>query len=243
MKSERYHRQILVPELGAKGQEMLASKHVVIIGGGGLGSNSANILVRMGVGQVDIIDDDVVDITNLHRTAVFSEDDGGKPKAEVLQERLQRVNTQVTVKGIRQRVMKENIESLIKNADVIVDGTDNMPLRFLINEASVKKNIPWVYAGVYETMGMVLGVIPQKTPCLQCVSQTIPEQRADETPVWGSLPATIASIQCNEVVKILLGRPVAGLIIYDVWRQCFDTMDIKKNPACLCCGKKKFRFL
>jgi adenylyltransferase/sulfurtransferase len=243
MKSERYRRQMLVPELGTKGQEILATKQVVIIGGGGLGSNSANILVRMGVGRIDIVDDDVVDITNLHRTSVFTENDLGKPKALVLQDKLQVCNTLVQVKGIKQHVTKDTIESLVKHADVIVDGTDSMQLRFLINEAAVKQDISWVYAGVYETVGMVLGVIPQKTPCFQCVSQTIPEQPAGETPVWGSLPATIASIQCNETIKLLLGKPLAGLIIYDVWRQCFETMDIQKNPACLCCRKKKFRFL
>lgn len=234
---------MLVPELGVKGQEMLATKKVVLIGGGGLGSNSANILARMGVGRIDIVDDDVVDITNLHRTSVFTENDVGKPKALVLEQKLSVCNSLVQVKGIQQHVTKETIESLVKHADVIVDGTDSMSLRFLINEAAVKQDIPWVYAGVYGMVGMVLGIIPQKTPCFQCVSQAIPEQPAGEIPVWGSLPGTIASIQCNEIIKILLGKPLAGLIIYDVWKQCFETMDIQKNPTCSCCSKKKFRFL
>lgn len=239
MSTERYRRQILVRELGQKGQEQLATKHAVIIGGGGLGSNSANLLVRMGIGNIDIIDDDIVDITNLHRTSVFSEHDVGKLKALILQERLQSVNTKVRVKGINQKVTSENIWSLVQHADVILDGTDSIPLRLLINDVSIQHNIPWVYAGVYETVGMVMGILPKKTPCFQCITQDIPESRAQEIPVLGSLPATIAAIQCNETIKLLLGRQPAGLLIYDVWNQCFDIMDIKRNLYCLMCGKKK----
>ena len=239
MCTDRYRRQTLVKELGQKGQELLATKHAIVIGGGGLGSHSANLLVRMGIGSIDIIDDDIVDITNLHRTTVFSEHDVGKSKALILQERLQSVNTKVRVKGINQKVTSENIWSLIQHADVIIDGTDSVPLRLLINDKSIQHNIPWVYAGVYETVGMVMGILPKKTPCFQCIAQDIPEPRAQEIPVLGSLPATIAAIQSNETIKLLLGRQPAGLLIYDVWNQCFDTMDIKRNPYCPMCGKKK----
>jgi molybdopterin-synthase adenylyltransferase len=239
MITDRYRRQTLVKQLGQKGQEQLATKHAVIIGGGGLGSHSANLLVRMGIGSIDIIDDDIVDITNLHRTSLFTQEDLGKLKAFVLQEKLRTINTEVRIRGINQKVTKENIESLVKNADVIIDGTDSISLRFLINEVAMKQNIPWVYAGVYETIGMVMGILPKKTPCLQCISQNIPESISGEIPVLGSLPAIIASIQCTETIKLLLGKPLAGLLIYDIWNQCFDIMDIKRNPYCTMCGKKK----
>lgn len=241
MNIQRYRRQTLVKEFGVKGQEMLSTKHVVIIGGGGLGSNSANLLVRMGVGSIDIVDDDTVDITNLHRTSLFTEKDLGKSKAAVLQEKLRTINTEVQVKGINQKVTRGTIKALVKNADVVLDGTDIMQLRFLINEVSLQQHIPWVYAGVYETVGMVMGILPKKTPCFQCIAQNIPEQNPGETPVFGSLPATIASIQCTEAIKLLLGKPLAGLIIYDVWKQCFEAIDIKGNPDCPMCGKKKFK--
>jgi len=234
---------MLVKEFGEKGQEVLSTKHVVLIGGGGLGSHSANLLVRMGIGSIKIIDNDVVDRTNLHRTSLFTEDDIGKSKAIVLQEKLQLINSEVRVTGIKRVVINENIEALVRGADVILDGTDSMPLRFLINDVSIKRDIPWVYAGVYETVGMVMGIVPKKAPCLQCISQDIPAQSTEETPVLGSLPATIAAIQCNETIKLLLGRPLAGLIIYDVWNQCFETMDIKRNPDCLVCGKTKWKLL
>lgn len=234
---DRYQRQILVRELGQSGQDLLAAKHAIVIGGGGLGSNSASLMVRMGIGHIDIIDYDTVEITNLHRTSVFSEQDIGKAKALVLEQRLQEVNTSVQVKGINKKVTPETIEALISHADIIIDGTDSIPLRLLINEASLRQNIPWVYAGVYETVGMAMGILPKKTPCFQCVTQNIPEIKTLETPVLGSLPATIAAIQCNETIKILLGRKPKGLIIYDVWKQCFDTMDIQRNPNCPACGK------
>jgi molybdopterin/thiamine biosynthesis adenylyltransferase len=238
MNIDRYRRQILVQEFGQRGQELLSKKHAIVIGAGGLGSNSANLLVRMGIGSIDIIDNDIVDITNLHRTSVFSEKDIGKLKTSILQERLQSVNTLVHVKGIDQKVTSENIQSLVEHADVIIDGTDTMPLRLLINEVSIQNKIPWVYAGVYGTVGMVMGILPKKTPCLQCITQKFPDLNTHETPVIGSLPATIAAIQSNETIKVLLGKQPSGLIIYDVWHQCFDTMDIKRNPYCPMCGKK-----
>lgn len=239
MSNDRYTRQTLVKEFGQIGQDCLATKHVIVIGGGGLGSHSANILVRMGIGSIDIIDDDRVDITNLHRTSVFSEQDVDQSKALILQEKLQKVNTKVQVKGINQRVTADNIWPLVQFADVIIDGTDSIPLRLLINDVSIQHNIPWVYAGVYETVGMVMGILPKKTSCFACITQEIPTSTAQETPVFGSLPATIASIQCTEAIKLLLGKEPSGLLIYDVWNQCFDIMDIQRNPYCPMCGKKK----
>jgi molybdopterin/thiamine biosynthesis adenylyltransferase len=238
MGKDRYRRQTLVKEFGQRGQKLLASKHAILIGGGGLGSNSANLLIRMGIGSIDIIDYDTIDKTNLHRTSVFSEKDIGEKKASILKEKLQSVNTDVKVKAINKKVTSKNIDSLISNADVIIDGTDNIPLRLLINERAIKHKIPWVYAGVFETVGMVMAILPKKTACFHCITPKIPVSKTQEIPVLGSLPATIAAIQCNETIKILMGKQPAGLIIYDVWNQCFDVLNIKRNPCCPICGKK-----
>jgi len=243
MNSERYRRQILVKEIGRDGQNTLFTKHVVIIGGGGLGSNSANILVRAGIGRIDIVDDDLLELSNLHRTSIFNEKDIGKPKCQILEEKLKKVNSNVTVKGMKKRVTKENIKMIVKNADVILDGTDNMETRFLINEAAVKYRVPWIYAGVHTNMGMVIGIMPKKTPCLKCISQNISNKIINEIPIFANLPLTIASFQCAEAFKILLEKRTSGLIIYDIWKQHFDKISINKNPECTCCGKELFEFL
>ena len=242
MELERYRRQIIVKDLGKQGQDLLSKKQVVIIGGGGLGSNSSDILARIGIGKIDIVDDDPVELSNLHRTSIFTEDDVGKQKALILEEKLQKINSEVEVKGIKRRVTKENIESIVGQADAILDGTDNMETRFLINEVAVKHGIPWVYAGVNETVGMVMGISPKKTPCLKCLSPKIPE-KIGEIPVFGNLPVTIASIQCTELVKMLLGKEPSGLIVYDIWKQRFENIIVNRNPECSCCGKECFEFL
>jgi len=242
MDFERYQRQILVKEFGKNGQEILSRKHIVIIGGGGLGSNSSELLVRLGVGRIDIVDDDPVEITNLHRTSLFNEEDVGQFKCQILEEKLQKINSEITIKAVKQRVTKENILSIVKNADIILDGTDNMQTRFLINDTSIKNDIPWIYAGVYSTVGMVMGILPKKTPCLKCISQSIPE-KTGETPVLGNLTSITASIQCTEAIKILLEKQLSGLIIYDIWKQQFDQISIQKNPTCSCCENEIFEFL
>lgn len=239
----RYKRQILVKELGEKGQHILSEKHVIILGCGGLGSNSANILIRIGIGSIYIVDDDSLDLTNLHRTSLFNEEDTGKSKCQILEEKLQKINSEVTVKGIKKRITKENIESVVKRADIILDGTDNMETRFLINEVAVKSNIPWIYAGVHTTVGMVMGIIPGQTPCLKCISHSIVDNKKGEIPVLGNLPVIIASIQCTEAMKIFLGKQLSGMIMYDIWKQRFEQIELKRNPDCMCCGKERFEFL
>ena len=243
MNLERYKRQILVKEIGKPGQEILSKKHVVVIGGGGLGSNSANFLVRTGIKSIDIVDYDKVDLSNLHRTTIFTEDDVGKLKAAVLEERLRQINPEVVVRGVEKKVTKQNIESLVNHADIILDGTDNLETRFLINDVAVKHNIPWVYAGVFSTIGMVMCVIPKRTPCFKCVSPVLPSPPVGNTPVLGILPGLIAAVQCTEAIKILLEKPCSGLLIYDTWRQCFDQLAVQRNPACSCCAKGVFEFL
>lgn len=242
MNFERFQRQIIVKELGRKGQELLSKKHVVIIGGSGLGSNSSNILTRIGIGSIDIVDDDLVELPNLYRTSIFNEEDVGRPKCQILEEKLQKINSEVKIRGIKKRVTKENIHSIVKNADIILDGTDNMQTRFLINDVSIKNDIPWVYAGVYSTVGMIMGIHPKHTPCLKCISQSIPE-KTGELPILGNLPLTIASIECTEAIKLLLDKQLSGLIIYDIWNQYFEQMNIKRNPRCSCCQRGIFEFL
>ncbi len=243
MNKERYKKQLLVKEFNEKGQRTLAQSKIIIIGAGGLGSNSANLLARTGVGTIEIIDEDLVELSNLHRTTIFTEEDIGKPKSIVLEEKLIRVNSEITITGIQKKATKNNIEKLVDNADLIIDGTDNMETRFLINDASIKNNIPWVYGGVAGTIGMTMGIIPGKTPCIRCISQNISSSSTSGQGTFSILPSIVASIQCMEAIKILLSEKPSGLIIYDIWKQCFEQMIIQRNPACSCCGKHSFEFL
>ena len=190
----------------------------MIIGAGGLGSNSANILARVGVQTVSIVDNDNVSLSNLHRTAVFDETDIGKSKSKVLEQKLSKVNTTTTIKGIQAIVDQKNIYTLVKDMDLILDGTDSMKTRFLINDVAVQQTIPWVYAGLDTTTGMSMGIIPRKTPCLQCISHTTP-QPSKVIPVMGNLPMITAGMQCTEAIKLLTGQEPSGLIVYDSWKQ------------------------
>ncbi|RLI63774.1 MAG: adenylyltransferase [Candidatus Asgardarchaeum californiense] len=244
MTVNRYKKQILVEQFGKKGQNKLLNSKVVIIGAGGLGSNSANILTRAGVGSIEIVDDDVVDITNLHRTSIFNEEDVGKSKAMVLEKRLKITNSDVVIHGTKKKVTRKNIWSLIKNADIVLDGSDNMETRFLINDVCIKQKISWVYAGVTSAIGMVMGIVPEKTPCLRCISQSIPSPiMPSNISTFGIIPGVTASIQCMEAIKILLGDDIAGLIIYDIWKQQFEITNLRRNPECICCSKHIFEFL
>ncbi len=241
MNPSRYHRQTLVKTFGAEGQRCLHKAHAVVIGCGGLGSHSASTLVRMGIGTIDLIDHDTVDLTNLHRTAVFSEADIGKPKSEVLAAHLRTVNHDVAVYDHNITVTNENIITLLDKASIVLDGTDSLPLRQLINQTAVDLKIPWVYAGVYETCGMVLGIIPGKTPCFHCLAHTLPEPKTDAVPIHGYLPQITASFQVVEAIRILQGKSPSGLIIYDAEQQRCETLNVKRNPKCTCCGRNIHR--
>jgi len=237
MDLKRYQRQTLVEEIGTNGQLLLQTKTVLIIGGGGLGSSSSEILTRMGIGKIIVVDYDCVHESNLHRTSLFSEKDIDAPKAATLKKKLQNINSNTTIQAYNKRITKENIERYTANVDLIIDATDNIDTRFLINAISLMNNNDWVYAGVYSTVGMVMGIIPKQTPCFHCITNNVAHQN-NEIPVMGNLPMITAAIQCTEAMKILLGKQPSGLIIYDIWNQHFDTLFIKKNPKCESCAKK-----
>lgn len=241
---ERYRRQNLLSFFPQDKQKVLAKTEVLIVGGGGLGSNSASHLVRLGVGSLKIVDSDVVELSNLHRTNVFDEGDVGRKKSEVLEQKLSQINSQTKVVGVSERVTAENIEDLVKGADVIMDGTDNLLTRFLINEVSIKHNVPWVYAGVHGVVGMVFGVIPQKTPCLQCMMETLPSQQPKvELPVLGNLPGVVAGMQCTELLRLVFEKETSGLLIYDLWRHHFEVMTVQRNTKCRCCAVQDYVYL
>ncbi len=246
--NERYSRQILLKNIQIEGQEKLLNSKVVLIGCGALGSNIANNLVRAGIGYLRVVDRDIVELNNLQRQNLFEESDIGSSKAGTIAERLRKINSEVKIESIADDVNNENIEKIIKNMDVVLDGTDNMLVRFLINDACVKHDIPWIYGGAIETYGITMNIIPYKTPCFRCLIQNLPETGSlptcDTVGVLNSIPEIIGSIQSTEALKIILGKNInKNLLTYDVWIHNFNNISIKKRNDCECCGKHNFEFL
>ena len=246
--NERYSRQILLKNIQIEGQEKLLKSKLVLIGCGALGSNIANNLVRAGIGYLRVVDRDIVELNNLQRQNLFEESDIGSSKAGTIAERLRKINSEVKIESIADDVNNENIEKIIKNMDVVLDGTDNMLVRFLINDACVKHDTPWIYGGAIETYGITMNIIPHKTPCFRCLIQNLPETGSlptcDTVGVLNSIPEIIGSIQSTEALKIILGKNInKNLLTYDIWIHNFNNISIKKRNDCECCGKHNFEFL
>ncbi|MBE3136575.1 MAG: ThiF family adenylyltransferase [Thermoplasmata archaeon] len=247
--NDRYSRHILLKTIRKQGQERLTKSRVVIIGCGALGTTITNNLVRSGVGFVRIADRDIVELSNLQRQMLFDEDDIGSPKAIAAVRKLEKINSEVIIEPVVDDVTYRNIEDIIKTMDVVIDGTDNMLIRFLMNDACVKHTIPWVYGGAIETYGMTMNIIPTKSPCFRCLVPDIPGigelPTCDTVGVLTTIPTIIGSLQSTEVLKILLRKKDVNknLITYDVWNHSFESIQIKKNPHCECCGKHHYEFL
>jgi len=250
----RYQRQWLFDELGKEGQRRLNASRVLIVGVGGLGSWAADLLARAGVGFLRLADDDKVELTNIHRQSFYDECDAaaGTPKVEAAARRIRRINSTVTVEPVVARVGAGNIEGLCRDVQLILDGTDNFPTRFIINDFAVKSALPWVFAGVVRAEGQVMAILPGKTPCLRCVYDAPPPPCADPScraaGVLGPAVATIAAIQAVEVLKILSGRTDAVspyLLRLDLWTNQMQRIDLSSGPRkdCPCCQKGVFDFI
>ena len=226
---KRYSRQTLLDVIGTEGQEKLVNSKAVVIGLGALGGIISTALARAGVGNLKILDRDYVELDNLQRQILFDENDIDSPKAVAAVAKLEKMNSDIKIDSVITDVNFSNIEYLIEGADVVVDGTDNMETRFLINDACVKNNIPWVYGGAIGTTGMTMNIIPGKTACFKCFVNKIPQPgtlpTCDTAGVINAIPLVIGSIQSVEALKIILGQPDLNehLIIYDIWQHDFHT--------------------
>ncbi len=247
----RYSRQILFSGIGKEGQEKLLKSKVAIVGVGALGTVCANHLVRSGVGIIRLIDRDVVDLSNLQRQSLFSEEDVklNLPKAVAAQKRLNRINSTVKVEAVIEDLNLDNAEDLIAGFDVIIDGTDNFMARYLINDIAVKYGIPWVHGAAVSSRGMFAVIKPGVTPCYRCLFPEVPAGRGETCDTIGVLsPITdiIGSFQAMEVIKILVGTATnPNLEQIDIWDTSFFSMNISegKNPSCPTCVNHQFDFL
>jgi len=246
---DRYSRQTLFEGVGVEGQRKLGNSRVVIIGCGALGTIIATTLVRAGVGRVRIIDRDFIEYDNLQRQILFDEDDirNQLPKAIAAERHLKKVNSSVEIEGIVADVNYTNIERFIDGADLILDGLDNLETRFLINDACLKHNIPWVYGAAISSSGMTMTIIPHVTSCFRCVavSQNIGSTilTCDTAGVISPAPFIIGSFQSAEAMKILVGAKETNrdLITIDAWEGTFDRLKIAPREDCPACqGKYEF---
>lgn len=245
--TSRYSRQIVLDKIGPQGQEVLLKSKVIIIGCGALGTNIANNLARAGVGTLLILDRDLVELNNLQRQTLFDEADVGTPKAIAAASKLEKINSEIEIKYLVKDLNNTNIENIIDGFDLVLDATDNIPTRMLINDACVKKHMHWIYAGVIQTKGMVMNIHPHG-PCFRCLLPEMPTAGSlptcETAGVLNTIPAIIAAIESTEALKVLLKKDIEKrLIVYDVWEQTLNAIEINKYNKCECCITRDFKFL
>ncbi|MDH2904038.1 MAG: molybdopterin-synthase adenylyltransferase MoeB [Actinomycetota bacterium] len=240
----RYHRHLLLPEVGEKGQLKLLESKVLLLGAGGLGSPAALYLAAAGVGTLGIIDMDVVDSSNLQRQILHNLERVGMRKVDSAKKTLTAMNPDLEVKTYDMRLGADNILDIIDGYDVIVDGTDNFPTRYLVNDAALVKKIPVVHGSIFRFEGQVTVFAPYVGPCYRCmIPEPPPAELAPscaEAGVLGVLPGIVGSIQAIETIKILLGlgEPLIGrLLTYDALDQSFRTFKVRRDPECPACGE------
>jgi len=252
---ERYSRQMRFYGIGQAGQEKLLASRVALCGCGALGTVLANVLVRAGVGFVRVIDRDFVETSNLQRQVLFDENDviENLPKAEAAARKLRAINSSISIEAVVTDIDRTNIEQLCSDVDLILDGTDNFEIRYLINDVAVKLAKPWVYGGCIGSHGQVLPIIPNQTPCLRCIFEAAPapgETGTCETAgVLGPIVNIIASLQATEAIKILTGHPEMlnpEIIYLDIWENIHRRMKVAPllgKVDCPCCQRRQFEWL
>ncbi len=248
----RYQRQMILPDMGLAAQRKLGSSKALIVGVGGLGSWMAELLTRAGVGALRLIDPDNVDLTNLHRQALYTEHDArlARPKVEAAAERLASINSHAAIEPIVGRLDRHNIAALAEGVDVILDGTDNFLARYIINDYAVKMQRPWVFAGAVGTEAQILAILPGQSACLRCILPDPPPPCHDpncrQAGVLGPVVAAVAAMQAVEAIKILSGRSDAArsqLLKFDLWTNRVQQISANKSADCPCCGLREFDYL
>jgi sulfur-carrier protein adenylyltransferase/sulfurtransferase len=241
---DRYSRHLLIPEIGAEGQQKLLDAKVLLLGAGGLGSPTALYLAAAGVGTLGIVDDDVVDTSNLQRQVIHTTDRVGTPKVDSAEVAIKALNPDVKVRKYETRIDASNIMEIIEGYDVIVDGVDNFPTRYLLNDATVRLRIPVVSASILGFDGQLSVFKPYEGPCYRCLFREPPP--AELAPscgangVLGVLPGTMGLLQATEVVKLILqiGEPAIGrLLLYDALGATLSEVKVHRDPECPICSR------
>jgi molybdopterin-synthase adenylyltransferase len=252
---EKYSRQILFGPIGEEGQRRLLQSSAVLVGCGALGTVSAGLLVRAGIGSLKIIDRDFVELSNLQRQGLFEESDAREalPKAIAAERRLRAINSDARIEGLVSDLTPKNAREMLSGFPLILDGTDNFESRLLINDAAVSLGIPWVYAAAVGSYGLTFTVRPGQTACLACLLETDDggrhagfEETCDTAGILNSAASLVASMQAAEAVKLLSGKGEAlsgRLVSCDVWKNRFQSIRVARNPSCRACGLRQFTYL
>jgi molybdopterin/thiamine biosynthesis adenylyltransferase/rhodanese-related sulfurtransferase len=242
---ERYSRHFLLPEIGQEGQQKLLDAKVLLLGAGGLGSPTALYLAAAGVGTIGLVDNDVVDLSNLQRQVIHTTDRIGVPKVDSAEETMKAINPDVDVVKYAERLDSSNVMRIIEGYDIIVDGLDNFPTRYLINDASVRLQIPVVSASILGFDGQLSVFKPYDGPCYRCLYPVPPP--AELAPscgangVLGVLPGTMGLLQATEVVKLIVGagEPLVGrLLLYEALSATFTELKVRRDPECPVCSRE-----
>jgi len=239
----RYSRHTLLKVLGDEGQERISRSRVLVAGLGALGSLIAILLARAGVGFMRIVDQDAPEIHNLHRQILYDEADvaAGISKAEAARLHLLEANSNVHIEAVQAAIGESNVEALTDGVDLVVDALDNLQTRYLVNDMTLSRGIPYVFGGAVETVGNVMVIIPGKTPCLRCLwpdpAAVADHPRATTVGVLSSAATAVASVQVTEALKIMVGRfddVLSGLLVMDLWRNQFHVAPLEPDPTCVC---------
>ncbi len=247
---DRYARQTVLPELGPVRQAKLRQSTAVVIGCGALGSVSGEILARAGLGNLILIDRDLVELTNLQRQMLYTERDVEQrlPKAEAMRRHLLEINSEIQVTAVTADLNYRNAPELLAGADVLLDGTDNYLARLLINDVALELEIPWVYGGALGTTGMVMPIIPGRTPCFRCMVPELPAagqlDTCDLVGVLGGVTAAVASFQATQAIHLLVDAATVPLplVEFNLWTGAWRELALPADPACPACrlGNRDF---
>jgi adenylyltransferase/sulfurtransferase len=249
----RYARQVRYPGIGAAGQDRLAAAVVTVVGCGALGSASVNMLARGGVGEIRILDRDVVELSNLQRQVLFEERDAadGTPKAVAAAAAVARINSGIRAVPFVVDVRPANVLELLAGSSIVIDGTDNLETRLLLNDACMRMGLPWVYGGVAGSTGLAMAIVPRSTACFRCLYPNAPSvtrfETAETAGILAAVVATVAAFQWTQAVKLLVDdeSDTAGrLLTVDVWTCDYEVLhEIPRQAACPCCVGGAYEYL
>jgi molybdopterin/thiamine biosynthesis adenylyltransferase len=242
---ERYSRHIILKEVGIEGQEKIVNSKILVIGAGGLGSPALLYLAAAGVGMIGIADGDSLDLSNLQRQVIHFTDDVGKPKVLSAKEKINQLNPDVQVEVYQEMLSASNILEIVKKYDFVIDGTDNFPSKFLVNDACVLAGVPFSHAGILKFAGQTLTIVPGISACYRCVFKKPPPPNVvptcSQAGVIGVIAGILGTLQANEAIKFVIGQgDLLGdrLLTFDALETKFEEISVQKNPDCEVCGTK-----